>query len=161
MKRKVFLFLAALMLAALALAGCSSTPADTAGPEDTAKRVLTNVYSCDTGDSDVFEQALAQSATSESALADYVHQRAGDFVTDEGCDTLLGNRVVSRVLTAWPGTAVQAEDIALTETYTQTDTEAFYSYELTAVPPTGESQTFSGEISLVCQDGVWYVNSVQ
>lgn len=161
MKRKVFLFLAALMLAVLALAGCSSTQADTAGPEDTAKQVLTNVYSCDTGDSDVFEQALAQSATSESALTDYVRQRAGDFVTDEGCDTLLGNRVVSRVLTTWPGTAVQAEDIALTETYTQTETEAFYSYELTAVPTTGESQTFSGEISLVCQDGVWYVNSVQ
>lgn len=161
MKRKVFLFLAALMLAVLALAGCGNTQADTAGPEDTAKQVLTNVYSCDTGDSDVFEQALAQSATSESALTDYVRQRAGDFVTDEGCDTLLGNRVVSRVLTAWPGTAVQAEDIALTETYTQTETEAFYSYELTAVPTTGESQTFSGEISLVCQDGVWYVNSVQ
>lgn len=161
MKWSISLLSSAALLAALTLAGCGSTPADTAGPEDTAKQVLTNVYSCDTGDSDVFEQALAQSATSETALADYVRQRAGDFVTDEGCDTLLGNRVVSRVLTAWPGTAVQAEDVSLTETYTQTETEAFYSYELTAVPTTGEGQTFSGEISLVCQDGVWYVNSVQ
>jgi len=155
MKWSISLLSSAALLAALTLAGCGSAPADTAGPEDTAKQVLTNVYSCDTGDSDVFEQALTQSATSETALADYVRQRAGDFVTDEGCDTLLGNRVVSRVLTAWPGTAVQAEDVSLTET------EAFYSYELTAVPTTGEGQTFSGEISLVCQDGVWYVNSVQ
>lgn len=157
MKWSISLLSSASLLAALTLAGCGSAPADTAGPEDTAKQVLTNVYSCDTGDSDVFEQALTQSATSETALANYVRQRAGDFVTDEGCDTLLGNRVVSRVLTAWPGTAVQAEDVSLTETYT----EAFYSYELTAVPTTGEGQTFSGEISLVCQDGVWYVNSVQ
>lgn len=155
MKWSISLLSSAALLAALTLAGCGSAPADTAGPEDTVKQVLTNVYSCDTGDSDVFEQALTQSATSETALADYVRQRAGDFVTDEGCDTLLGNRVVSRVLTAWPGTAVQAEDVSLTET------EAFYSYELTAVPTTGEGQTFSGEISLVCQDGVWYVNSVQ
>lgn len=155
MKWSISLLSSAALLAALTLAGCGSAPADTAGPEDTAKQVLTNVYSCDTGDSDVFEQALTQSATSETALANYVRQRAGDFVTDEGCDTLLGNRVVSRVLTAWPGTAVQAEDVSLTET------EAFYSYELTAVPTTGEGQTFSGEISLVCQDGVWYVNSVQ
>lgn len=155
MKWSISLLSSAALLAALTLAGCGSAPADTVGPEDTAKQVLTNVYSCDTGDSDVFEQALTQSATSETALADYVRQRAGDFVTDEGCDTLLGNRVVSRVLTAWPGTAVQAEDVSLTET------EAFYSYELTAVPTTGEGQTFSGEISLVCQDGVWYVNSVQ
>lgn len=153
---------AATLAAALLLAGCGAAAQPEApSAQEAAAAALETLYSCDADESAAFAAALNDSAADESALTDYARRRLGGAATDAGCETALDNRVVDRVTGQWPDTAVEAGEVALTEAYTQTDTQAFYRYEVTATPAGGEAGTFTGEISLVLEDGAWLVDSVQ
>lgn len=152
-----------LLAAAALLAGCGQTAGSAAGTtsaETVARSVLEELYSAEAQDSADFEDALTRSATDESALNGYLTQKVGDQVSDEGLATLVDNRVVTRVLNAWPASEVAVEEIDLQDAYTQSDDQQFYSYTVTAGPDGEDPQEFTGEIGLTLTDGVWTVSSV-
>lgn len=157
----------ALLLGLTLLAGCTgqapqavSTDPQTSA-EETALWVLKKVYTADAQDSAEFEEALLASTTAETALDDYLAGRVGDKFTAEGRDTLLANRVVTRVLNTWPSTEVSVETIELSDPLDQTDTSQRYTYTVTAAPEDTDPETYTGELSLTLTDGVWQVNSIQ
>lgn len=150
---------AAWLLAAALLAGCGAQPE--ADAETTAQTVLEAVYSCEAGDSASFETALAESVTDEASLNEYWTQRLGAHFTEEGLNTLTANRVPTRVLTTWPDTAVVVESVALEEAYSNTDTQANYTYTVTASPEGITPVTFTGEIGLTLTDDGWQVSRME
>lgn len=155
----------ALLAGAVLLAGCRQQTAQnpaavTANAETIAREVLEEVYSAGAQDSADFEEALAQSATTESALNDYLTGRVGDKVSDEGLAALVDNRVVTRVLNAWPSNEVTAQEVQLEPLDGTTDTACQYSYTVTAAPEGEDAQEFTGQIGLTLMDGVWMVTSV-
>lgn len=160
-KRKPVLWLLA---GALLLAGCSQTEAQstvtTANAETTAREVLEDLYSAGAQDSADFEDALAQSSTNESALDDYLTDKVGDKVSGEGMAALLDNRVVTRVLNAWPSTEVTAQEVDLEPLGNTTDTACQYNYTVTAAPEGEDAQEFTGQIGLELVDGVWTVTAL-
>lgn len=151
--------------AALALlTGCGASAvsaSDTAAAETAARSVLDALYSAEAQDSADFEEALAASATNESALQDYLTGKVGDALSSEGLDAVVDNRVVSRVLNAWPASEVSVEQIDLQDAYTETDSQCTYRYTVTAAPDGQDLQTFTGEIVLTLTDGVWQVTSIR
>lgn len=159
-KRKPFLWLLA---GTALLAGCGQAAPQsttTANAETTAREVLQELYSAGAQDSADFEEALAQSSTNESALNDYLTEKVGDQVSEEGLATLLDNRVVTRVLNAWPSTEVTAQEIDLAPMGSSTDTSCHYNYTVTAAPEGEDTQEFTGQIGLDLVDGVWTVTGV-
>lgn len=151
--------LAAGLLALSLLAGCSGKTGDA---ETTARVVLEGAFSCGAGDSAAFETALAESVTDdEAALNEYWVGRMGEAFTEEGMETLAANRVATRVLTAWPDTAVEVAEVALEEAYSNTDTQANYTYTVTASPEGITPVTFTGQIGLVRTDDGWLVNRLE
>lgn len=151
--------LAAGLLALGLLAGCSGKAGDA---ETTARVVLEGAFSCGTGDSAAFETALAESVTDdEAALNEYWVGRMGEDFTEEGLDTLTANRVATRVLTAWPDTAVEVAEVALEEAYSGSDTEADYTYTVKAGPEGITPVTFTGQIGLVRTDDGWLVSRLE
>ncbi|EFB74763.1 hypothetical protein [Subdoligranulum variabile] len=158
---------AALLLGAVLLTGCSGQSTQTtaagthANAETTAREVLTELYSAGAQDSADFEEALARSATGESALDDYLIGRVGDKLSDEGMNAVLDNRVLSRVFNAWPSTEVAAQDIDLDEQDGTGDTNRRYAYTVTAGPEGEDPQQFTGVIALSLTDGVWQVTGIE
>ena len=73
---------------------------------------------------------------------------------------LLDNRVVTRVLNAWPSTEVTAQEIDLEPLGSTTDTTCQYSYTVTAAPEGEDAQEFTGQIGLELVDGVWTVTAL-
>lgn len=164
MKRKSAAILA--VSAAFLLAGCGQTSqplvvGTTSSAESIARTALEALYSTDAQDSADFEEALAASATGESALDAYLTAKVGDTFTDDGLDNLVANRVVTRALNAWPASEVRVDSIDLQETGTQSDTGARYTYTVTAAPEGEDPETFTGEIGLTFTDGIWQVSSIQ
>lgn len=155
--KKIIGMAAALLLAGL-LAGCGGKEA-AASAEDTARAALQAVYSCTAEDAADWE-AVMTSATSETALTDYWTERMGESFTGKGIDGMLANRVGTRVMTTWPDTAVTAGEITLQEKGSATDTEQWYSYTVEAAPEGEDAKAFTGDIGLLCTDGVWQVDSI-
>ena len=160
---------AAILLAGAALlAGCTVPEAqpqtvsvgDVPTAESTARDVLEKLYSAGAQDSADFEEALAQSATNESALNDYLTGKVGDLVTDEGLAEALDNRVVSRVLKAWPASEVTVDEVDLESIATATESHQEYSYTVMAAPEGETLQAFDGNIALTLTDGVWQVTGI-
>lgn len=151
--------LAAGLLALGLLAGCSGKAGDA---EVIAQTALEGAYSCGAGDSAAFETALAESVTDdEAALNEYWVGRMGENFTEEGLDTLTANRVATRVLTAWPDTAVEVAEVALEEAYSNTDSQANYTYTVKASPEGITPVTFTGEIGLTRTDDGWLVSRLE
>lgn len=155
---------AALLAAAALLTACSSpaAPQTTATDGETvARNALQELYSAEAQDSADFEAALTESATNESALQTYLTGKVGDTFSSEGLDALVSNRVVTRVLNAWPASEVAVEEIDLQDAYTQTDEQQTYSYTVTAAPEGEDPQTFTGEITLTLTEGVWQITAIR
>lgn len=158
---------AALLLGAVLLTGCSGQASQTtaagtqANAEETAREVLTELYSAGAQDSADFEEALASSATGESALDDYLVGRVGDKLSPEAEEAVLDNRVLTRVFNAWPSTEVTAQDIDLDEQGSTGDTDRRYAYTVTAGPEGEDPQQFTGVIALSLTDGVWQVTGIE
>lgn len=151
--------LAAGLLALGLLAGCSGKADDA---EVIAQTALEGAYSCGAGDSAAFETALAESVTDdEAALNEYWVGRMGENFTEEGLDTLTANRVATRVLTTWPDTAVEVAEVALEEAYSNTDSQANYTYTVKASPEGITPVTFTGEIGLTRTDDGWLVSRLE
>ena len=146
------------LLALSLLAGCSGKADDA---EVIAQTALEGAYSCGAGDSAAFETALAESVTDEASLNEYWVGRMGENFTEEGLDTLTANRVATRVLTAWPDTAVEVAEVALEEAYSGTDSQANYTYTVKAGPEGITPVTFTGQIGLVRTDDGWLVSRLE
>lgn len=67
----------------------------------------------------------------------------------------------TRVLTTWPDTAVVVESVALEEAYSNTDTQANYTYTVKAGPEGITPVTFTGQIGLVRTDDGWQVSRME
>ena len=158
---------AALLLAAALLTGCSGQSSQTtaagtqATAEETAREVLTELYSAGAQEYSDFEEALADSATGESALEEYLMDRVGDRLSPEAEEAVLSNRVLSRVLMAWPSTEVTAQEVDLQAADTGDDSQCRYEYTVTAGPEGEDPQQYTGVISLTLTDGVWQVTGIE
>ena len=152
MKHRMLLCAAALAV----LAGCGQQKAPDA--EQAAENALRALYGVDAAAAETLETALTDA--DPAALEEQVQARLDGQASDAGVQAAMENRVATRSAAQWPGQAVEVQDLTLTPSYTATDTEQYFQYELTAGPQDGESADFSGEITLTLQDGVWLVDDV-
>lgn len=130
--------------------------------DSVAKQVLQSLYSIDQDDATNSEEALKQSINS-NRLPEYLHEEIADLVTEDGIASIIKNRVVGRIISAWPNTEVAIGEISLEKIYSQTETENFFKYNVSSYSVNqneNDRRSFEGEIWLILQDGKWYVESI-
>lgn len=125
---------------------------------NTANDAVRALYTADEAEAAALDAALTDGDT--AALEEQMRDDLNGGITDAGVQSAMENRVPTRIAAQWPGQAVTVQKIRMGPSYTATDTEQYFQYSLTAGPEDGEGQAFSGEITLVLQDGAWLVDGV-
>ena len=96
-----------LMAGILLLSGCSAAKTtETATAEEAAEKVLQCLYSSAQEDGARLDAAMQEG---EDSLKEYIRAKVGDSVTEEAVASIMENRLISRVINAWPDTEVQVE----------------------------------------------------
>lgn len=147
-----------LMAGILLLSGCSAAKTtETATAEEAAEKVLQCLYSSAQEDGARLDAAMQEG---EDSLKEYIRAKVGDSVTEEAVASIMENRLISRVINAWPDTEVQVETVKLTPAYTKTEQKCYFQYQVEAGPEGETGNTFTGEVALSLIDEEWKVDSL-
>ena len=147
-----------LMAGILLLSGCSAAKTtEPATAEETAEKVLQCLYRSTQEDGARLDAAMQEG---EDSLKEYIRTKVGDCVTEEAIACIMENRLISRVINAWPDTEVQVETVELTPAYTKTEQKCYFQYQVEAGPEGETGNTFTGEVALSLIDEEWKVDSL-